>query len=308
MKFTLMNSKPDFNSNIFDAIHLTSEAIINQSIELINSNNRLYAEITIIDLSIVTTFVNNYFIKNFNYSEIIVDNNDSLFSQIEIMCKKIESDTAFLEKLKQIISENANPLLYGYEFNERNFISTRYESLSYLSIDANIILNEIDLKIISPFVEDKLIKSSNRTSSIYLPEFDTKLYSSIISHPQLMHNITWREFEYLLAKILASFEYEIELQKGTKDGGIDIIAIKKSDIMGPHKYLIQAKKWKNKVGVEPVQRLAFLQNEHDVSKACLATTSTFTKGAWELARMHPWTLELKDYNGLLDWIKFASIR
>jgi len=45
--------------------------------------------------------------------------------------------------------------------------------------------------------------------------------------------LNWRTFEKLLGDILESFGYEIELQQGTKDGGIDLFAIKKADIFGP---------------------------------------------------------------------------
>jgi restriction endonuclease Mrr len=111
--------------------------------------------------------------------------------------------------------------------------------------------------------------------------------------------------EELLADILATLGYEIELQRGTKDGGVDLFAVKRNDPIGPERYLLQAKRWKNEVGIEPIQQLAFLRDHYRVTKACLATTSTFTRGAWELGLQYNYTMELKDYQGLQDWIAAA---
>jgi len=98
----------------------------------------------------------------------------------------------------------------------------------------------------------------------------------------------------------------VELQQGTKDGGIDLIAVRKDDFLGEHRYLLQAKRYGNKVGVEPVRQLLFLHSYFRATKSCLACTATFTKGAWELAHQYRWQLELKDVLGLTDWLKTAA--
>ena len=117
-----------------------------------------------------------------------------------------------------------------------------------------------------------------------------------------MDTIDWRIFEEMLADMLKTFGYTIELTKRTKDGGIDVIAIKSDNDFGLHKYILQAKRYSNRVQVSPVRELLFLHDDQRASKSCLATTSTFTKGAWELADKFRWTLELKDKEGILNWI------
>jgi HJR/Mrr/RecB family endonuclease len=136
---------------------------------------------------------------------------------------------------------------------------------------------------------------------------DIALYKALLAHPELLHSFSWRTFEKLLADILESFGYEIELQRGTKDGGVDLFAIKRSDPLGPQRFLLQAKRWSNKVGIDPVRQLAFLHSHYRVTKACLATTSTFTRGAWEIAQQYKWQLELRDFSGLQEWIRNAAI-
>jgi restriction system protein len=120
--------------------------------------------------------------------------------------------------------------------------------------------------------------------------------------PALLHVVEWRQFEGILARILETLGYEVELQRGTKDGGIDVVAIKRATEFGPHRYLIQAKRTANRIGVEPVRELLFLKHEYKATKACLATTSQFTAGAWQLANQHRWELELRDFERLREWL------
>ena len=135
---------------------------------------------------------------------------------------------------------------------------------------------------------------------------DLALYKTLMEHPELLRTMDWRTFEKLLADILASMGFEIELQRGTKDGGVDIFAIRNQELIGAQRFLIQAKRYKNKVGVEPVRQLMFLHQHHRVTKVCLATTALFTKGAWNLAEQYKWQLELRDFDGVHDWIRQAA--
>jgi HJR/Mrr/RecB family endonuclease len=138
-------------------------------------------------------------------------------------------------------------------------------------------------------------------SLVRLDLIDLALYRTLIKHPELMQTLDWRVFEKLLADIIETFGYTVELQRGTKDGGVDIFAIR-SDQFGQHRYMIQAKRWSNRVGVEPVRQLLFLHGHHHATKSCLATTSAFTDGAWDLAAQYRWQLELRDFEGIRDWL------
>jgi len=142
-------------------------------------------------------------------------------------------------------------------------------------------------------------------ADIQLDPIDLALYRALRQHPALLKTLDWRKFEELLADILETFGYEVELMQGTKDGGVDIFALRKDGDLGSHRYLVQAKRWRRKVGVEPVQRLLFQHTHHKPTKSCLATTAEFTRGAWSLADEYQWQLELRDYNGLREWIEKA---
>jgi hypothetical protein len=131
---------------------------------------------------------------------------------------------------------------------------------------------------------------------------DIRLLEVLLSDPKLSYLLDWRTFEKALAAIVERLGYEVELQRGTKDGGIDIIALKRDAAFGGHRYLLQAKRWSGRVGVDTVREILFLREHYRATKACLATTSTFTRGAWQLAEEYRWQLELRDYEKLLEWV------
>lgn len=176
------------------------------------------------------------------------------------------------------------------------------------TVQGRQVFSEVLREALDAYSSDRATERSvndPQTPLVRLDTIDLALYRAIQSNPELLRTMNWRKFEKLLADVLETLEYEIELRKGTKDGGIDIIAVKRSEEWGDHRYLLQAKRWKNRVGVEPVQRLLFLKNHLGATKCCLATTSTFTRGAWALGRDYRWELELRDHSGLRKWIEKA---
>jgi HJR/Mrr/RecB family endonuclease len=140
---------------------------------------------------------------------------------------------------------------------------------------------------------------------VILDLLDLHVLNTLLADRSLHTQVSWRSFERLLAAVLERFGYEIELSRGTKDGGIDILALKRQTDFGPHRYLVQAKRWSGKIGVEPIRELLFLREHLGATKACLATTSSFTAGAWKLGEEYQWALELRDYDRLCDWIHVA---
>lgn len=140
---------------------------------------------------------------------------------------------------------------------------------------------------------------------VQLEVVDAALLSKINSDSRLLQALPWRTFEVLIATVLEELGFEVELQQGTRDGGIDIIAMRREGPFGFHKYLVQAKRRAAKVGVQPVREILFLRDLYRATKACLATTSTFTRGAHALGEEYRWVLELRDFQGLERWIREA---
>jgi hypothetical protein len=151
------------------------------------------------------------------------------------------------------------------------------------------------------------LAASPPQNAFRLALLEPDLVLALSRDPSLMQKLEWRSFERILAQILERLGYEIELQRGTKDGGVDIFAIMKQGVFGQERYLVQAKRWSKPVGVEPVREIIFLHSHHRMTKSCLASTSRFTRGAWSLASEYQWQLELRDAVKLREWIERATL-
>jgi hypothetical protein len=81
-------------------------------------------------------------------------------------------------------------------------------------------------------------RPEDETASVLrLDVVDFALYQALCKHPELLKTLNWRAFEELLADILRAFGFDVELQRGTKDGGVDIFAIQRSHPLGSQRYL-----------------------------------------------------------------------
>ncbi len=122
-------------------------------------------------------------------------------------------------------------------------------------------------------------------------------------NPQDLRVIDRRKFEELVAELFSGFGYEVELTKRTRDGGKDIVAIKRS-AESDVKYLIECKRPNpgKPVGVSTVRELHSVKMTEKATKAILATTTYFTHDARQLFEQHRWELELKDFESIQHWI------
>jgi HJR/Mrr/RecB family endonuclease len=132
-----------------------------------------------------------------------------------------------------------------------------------------------------------------------------ELIKYLKAHPRELDEIRPRQFEELIAEILASFGWEVRLTPPTKDGGYDIYAITK-DVSGKRiPWLIECKKYarQQRVGVDVVRCLygTKLLLGKDEANLMLATTSHFTKGVHDF-KASRYDLHLRDYEGILEWI------
>jgi len=132
----------------------------------------------------------------------------------------------------------------------------------------------------------------------------TELIKYLKKHPKAMYQIKPRQFEELVAEILASYGWDVQMTPAIKDGGYDIFAVSKD--LGTElktSWIIECKKYapENKVGVDIVRALYAIKIDLRVANALLATTSYFTKGVKEFKASH-YDIELKDYHNILEWI------
>jgi restriction endonuclease Mrr len=145
--------------------------------------------------------------------------------------------------------------------------------------------------------------SGHDDSIIQVASFiDRALIARLQQYPEDLRIIDRRKFEQLVAELFAGFGYEIELTQRTRDGGKDIIAIKRREV--DIKFLIECKRPDpgNPVGVSTVRELYGVKIDDGASKAILATTTYFSHDAKLFSDKHQWELELKDFDAIRVWI------
>ena len=158
--------------------------------------------------------------------------------------------------------------------------------------------------------EEKIIEfPTDLDIGLITTKADEHLIRYFSEHPKEIKTMNRRLFEEMIAELFRGFGYGVELTKQTRDGGIDIIAIK--DLEVSVKYIIQAKRPEpgNPVRITPVRALYWVKHREKATKAILATTTYFTKDAKMEFRDLVWELELKEYNGIIGWINdYLKIR
>ena len=131
---------------------------------------------------------------------------------------------------------------------------------------------------------------------------DRALIERLQQYPDDLRMIDRRRFEQIIAELFSGFGYEVELTQRTRDGGKDIIAIKRSEI--DVRFLIECKRPDpgNPVSVSTVRELYGVKVDDGASKAILATTTYFSPDAKRFSEKHRWELELKDFEAIKAWI------
>jgi restriction system protein len=124
---------------------------------------------------------------------------------------------------------------------------------------------------------------------------ETDALSELDQRPNLM-DLTFLEFEALIQNLFTKMGLEARQTRPSRDGGVDCVAWDPRPIFGG-KVVIQAKRYKNTVGVSAVRDLfGTLQNE-GASKGILVTTSGYGQASFDFARNKP--IELIDGSNLL---------
>jgi restriction system protein len=98
---------------------------------------------------------------------------------------------------------------------------------------------------------------------------------------------------------------ESKLTRSSKDGGIDCVAFDQRPVVGG-KVVIQAKRWKNTVGVSAVRDLYGTMMNEGANKGILVTTSGYGPDAFEFSKDKP--IELIDGSGLLYHLEQIGVR
>lgn len=122
--------------------------------------------------------------------------------------------------------------------------------------------------------------------------------------------INWRELEEIVGELLSLDGYNVEVGRGTKDRGIDVLASKVLPHVGLLRTVWQAKHLKpgNKVALKTIRELADIRDKAGATKGIIVTTGFLTAGALQRIRQDAYCLEKVERPELEDWIRRSLSR
>jgi HJR/Mrr/RecB family endonuclease len=113
-------------------------------------------------------------------------------------------------------------------------------------------------------------------------------------------SMSGKVFEEFLLEHFKHLGYTGYLTANTKNYGADL-ALQKDGM----KVVVQAKRWKNNVGIDAIQQILGAIKYYDASKGLVVTNSSFAKSAYDLANSNG--IELWDRTKLIEIINNSKM-
>ena len=164
----------------------------------------------------------------------------------------------------------------------------RVEKVACLrSLGAQVSNRPDELQAIKPIVEFNMVDKR------FIAQSD--VLSVLESRPNLL-DLTPSEFEALVSNLFSRMGLDTKLTRSSRDGGVDAVAFDTRPVLGG-KVIIQAKRYRDTVGVSAVRDLYGTMLNEGASKGILVCTSGYGTEAFNFAKDKP--IELIDGGGLL---------
>lgn len=167
--------------------------------------------------------------------------------------------------------------------------------------DVELDVNKTNSKVITEIFQPDSEKAIDNEESpiITLSPINDRVLKYLSEHPESFYQLTDNDFEVVMAEIYSKLGYDVTRTKATRDGGKDLI-IRIPEILGDFIYYVECKKYaaKRPIGVGIIRNLIGTVNTDRVNGGILATTSFFTRDAYEFISDNKWNCQIKthDYN------------
>lgn len=172
----------------------------------------------------------------------------------------------------------------------------KFQEINLAKVDKKACLRNLGAQV-SPHPDElmavKPIVEFDMVDKRFVEESD--ILTDLESRPNLME-LTPFEFENLVNNLFDRIGFDSKSTQASRDGGVDVVAFDPRPILGG-KVVIQAKRYKNVVGVSAVRDLYGTMINEGANKGILVATSHYGKDAYEFAKDKP--IELIDGGGLL---------
>lgn len=162
----------------------------------------------------------------------------------------------------------------------------RFSEIDLSRVDKRVCLRNLgaqvsqrpdDVQPIKPLVDFDMIDRRFVEQSDILADLE--------SRPNLM-DLNPFEFENLVSNLFKELGLETKLTRSRRDGGVDVVAFDLRPVLGG-KVVIQAKRYKNTVGVSAVRDLYGTMMNEGANKGILVTTSGYGPDAFDFAKDKP---------------------
>lgn len=181
----------------------------------------------------------------------------------------------------------------------------RFKEIDLSRIDMSICLRNLGAQVsprpheiqpVKPIIEFDMVDKRFVEQSDILADLDAR--------PNLM-DLNPFEFENLVANLFSQLGLETKLTRSSRDGGVDAVAYDARPVLGG-KVVIQAKRYKNTVGVSAVRDLYGTMLNEGANKGILVATSGYGPDAFEFAKDKP--IELMDGGQLLFLLDQVGVK
>jgi restriction system protein len=202
---------------------------------------------------------------------------------------------AFIDTIDPATGQRVKPYVVSLRTTREQFeqldLSNVEPHACLKRLSASVSRSPAELLAVKPIVDINMVD----------PRFvkETDVLSSLDQRPNLME-LTPSEFESLTTNLFEKMGLEAKQTQASRDGGVDCVAFDPRPILGG-KVVVQAKRYKNTVGVSAVRDLFGTMMNEGASKGILLTTSGYGKAAYEFANGKP--IELLDGSNLLYLLK-----
>lgn len=181
-----------------------------------------------------------------------------------------------------------------------NLIHCHFDDIS----DEEAAENEkVNNKIVTEIFKPEEVSEKKDSGIITISPINDKVLKYLSENPESFYQLTDTDFEIVMAEIYSKLGYDVTRTKKTRDGGKDLI-IRKPEVLGDFIYYVECKKYaaKRPIGVGIIRNLVGTVNTDRVNGGILATTSFFTRDAYEFISDNKWNCQIKthDYNVIKD--------
>ncbi|MBX3065138.1 MAG: restriction endonuclease [Anaerolineae bacterium] len=206
----------------------------------------------------------------------------------------------FVETVDLATGRDVKPHLVSVRVPKDRFLELNLARIDKLiclrNLGAQVSPQPEELQPIKPIVEFKMVDKRFVESG--------DVISDLESRPNLM-DLNPIEFETLVSNLFQKMGLETRLTRSSRDGGVDVVAFDIRPVLGG-KVVIQAKRYKNTVGVSAIRDLFGTMMNEGANKGIIVATSSYGKDAYEFSKDKP--IELIDGGGLLFLLEQIGVQ